>query len=102
MASQRDMFIEDDGCDPSSSFPASTACVTYKWIILFHWDEEEEKPFQICLRSQFSESQIRKKWVDGQLGDASRVKKLPGQNYSLFCKVQEGKSLEKYIFKVAH
>ena len=100
-SSQRDMFFSSPEKSPgksperqSSSLPATLA-YTYLWVVLFDWDENVERPFNLYQVAIFSRSEMKPKWIKGELNCISRKKKLkfsalPGKNLSLFAKVEKG------------
>ena len=96
-SSQRDMFISSPESSPKvdSSLPA-TVTYTYLWVILFEWDENVEHPFQLFQVGQFSELEMKPKWIAGELDSNSKQKKiqfsaLPGKTFSFFAKVEKCK-----------
>lgn len=87
----------DDGGSPlvQSSLPATLSYV-YLWVILFDWDENEEKPFNQYQVAMFSTSELKDQWLSGDLEATSRQKKIkfsaiPGKKFSLFAKVEKCK-----------
>lgn len=96
-SSQRDMFLSSPKKSPriSSSLPARVSYV-YLWCILFDWDEDVEKPFDIYQVARFRSSELKKKWISGELDLDSRKKRLsfswmPGKSFSLYAKVEKCK-----------
>lgn len=75
----------------------------YYWIILFNWDCNARYPFVIYKLSLFTEQDIKKEWITGNLGLKSRMLKLgnlspfPGGVFSLFGKVEIGNLIFKNI-----
>lgn len=97
MASQQDLFLSSPETSPklNSSLPAKITYV-YLWCILFDWDEDEEFPFKLYQLAIFSNSELKPKWVSGELDNNSRKKPLsfsavPGKTVSLFAKVEKCK-----------
>lgn len=81
-----------------SSLPASV-CYIYLWVILFDWNENIELPFNLYQVALFSESELKLKWIDGDLDVNSRQKKLtfsniPDKTFSLFAKVEKCKFIK--------
>ena len=97
-SSQRDFFLspsQNSTQKLNSSLPTNLVYV-YLWCILFDWNENEEEPFRIYQIGQFSTSELKPKWVNGDLDHDSRLKKLtfpsvPGKTVSLFAKVEKCK-----------
>lgn len=94
-SSQRDIFLDSPGSSQniSSSLPGTPQFV-YLWCILFDWDEDVEEPFNLYQLALFPPSDIKRKWISGELDTDSRLKKLslsamPGKKFSLFCKVEK-------------
>lgn len=105
MASQQDMFREDS--DHGNISPRMVASLKptdvkkeykYQWVILFHWNVDEENPFFMLKLSNFKDTDIKPEWIKRNLSVDSRIKQLknlspfPGGTYSLFAKVEEGVS----------
>lgn len=96
MASQRDMFFDssqDSSPKVKSSLP-SALTYEYLWVILFQWDVNVEKPFDIYPIGLFPISEIKEAWISGDLEELSRLKKLQfralkGKTFSLFGKVEK-------------
>lgn len=96
-SSQRDMFASSPDKSPQvpSSLPSNPSYV-YLWCILFDWDENVEQPFGIYQLALFSPSEMKPRWISGDLDGMSRRKKLkfsaiPGKTFSLFGKVEKCK-----------
>lgn len=95
-SSQRDIFLSSPDSTPkrlNSSLPEEII-YTYLWCILFDWNEDEEEPFQLFQLAQFSATEMKAKWIKGDLEPESRTKKLsftplPGKRFSLFGKVEK-------------
>ena len=104
-SSQRDMFAASSPeVSPRvrSSLPVTLSYV-YLWVILFDWDENVEDPFSLYQVALFRESELKPKWISGDLDVDSRQKKisfttLPGKTFSLFAKVEKCEYLLK-IYK---
>lgn len=68
------------------------------YLILFNWDENITKPFNIYPRKNFAQ-EIKDRSIERHLPDDLRVKKLkhlkslPGQQMSLFAKVEASELL---------
>lgn len=73
----------------SSSCPAK---IISKWIMVFEWDEDVEKPFQTLLSSNYK-TEIKEAWLTSTLSSKSRTKKLvlDGKSMSLFGKMNSSK-----------
>ena len=106
MASQKDVSSESGGkalCPPriSSSLAPGKKSPSYSfgWVILFNWDLDCEAPFSFYKLSLFNETDLKKEWIEKNLGVVSRVTKLkrlspfPGEVMSLFGKIEVGKSI---------
>ena len=96
-SSQRDFFLSSPEKSPKvpSSLPATVSYV-YLWCILFDWDVNVEKPFDIFQLALFSETEMKSAWINGDLDQNSRKKKLTfscfaGKTFSLFAKVEKCK-----------
>lgn len=95
-SSQKDMF---DSAPESPGLPGSLPAnltYVYLWCILFDWDENVEHPFQIFQIGRFSKSELKPKWINGDLDQNSRIKKInfstiKGKTFSLFAKVEKCK-----------
>lgn len=98
-ASQRDMFAsspEPNDPPPVQSSLPSSLVYEYLWVILFEWNVNLEKPFVLYPIENFSSSELKQQWIDGDLEEISRLKKLTfpslkGKCCSLFCKVEKCK-----------
>ena len=70
--------------------------VEYFWVVLFHHDIGNREPFTIHLRATFDEKDIPATWFLFKLRDDLRLKKkyfhVLNGDYSVFCKVEKGKS----------
>ena len=81
------------GHDPDpipSSCPPKLVAVC-NWIMLFEWNEEEEKPFKVMSPTRFG-SDIKPAWLKSVLSPKARQKKLSldGKFMSLFGKFKSG------------
>ena len=70
----------------------------YNWVVLFLWRVDEECPFTTVPLRHFEQSEFPFNLIHGGLSDESRqerfdLPRLPGRIYSIFCKIQEGKSV---------
>lgn len=99
-SSQRDMFLSSPENSPKKvySLPTNVTYI-YLWVILFDWDENVEHPFNLYQVGIFSSSELKKKWIEGDLNQESRLKKLKfsafrGKTFSLFGKVEKCKCYE--------
>lgn len=97
-SSQRDPFLSSPDHSPGveSSLPAKVT-YTYLWVILFDWDEDVEEPFDLYQVGLFPTSELKPKWISGDMDIESRQKKLrfsthPGKFFSLFAKVEKCKT----------
>ena len=91
------MFLSSPENSPKirSSLPANLSYV-YLWVILFDWNENVEEPFDIYQVGLFSESELKSKWIKGDLDQNSRLKQLsfsaiPWKKLSLFAKIEKCK-----------
>lgn len=88
--------LRDEREGRSMSCPNSVR-FTYGFVILFNWDEQIKKPFKIFPRKAFSTEEISDRCYTSRVSDEYRVKKLkrlrplPGNKLSIFCKVEDGK-----------
>lgn len=96
-SSQKDMFLSSPENSPkiTSSLPSSPA-YTYLWVILFDWDENVEHPFDLYQVALFCPTELKTKWISGELDPQSRQRKIsfsaiPKKTFSLFCKVEKCK-----------
>lgn len=70
----------------------------YQWVILFNWDCDNKNPFDIFRLSLFNDKDIKKEWIENNLGIKSRTTKIknlsinPSGVYSLFSKIEHGKN----------
>ena len=76
--------------------PTGTSEVTYHHVVLFSWDLNEEKPFEVYPRNAFSSNEIPEDWYLKELSPTCRQQKLKlsglrGDFYSVFCKIEESK-----------
>ena len=101
MSSQVDIF-QDSQTDPrDNNVSASLPPHLYKWVILFQWEIKEQAcRFKVFERNLFPE--IRNEWIEGQLKENSRFKKLKKLSegndvFSLFSKVEAGKKLLSFF-----
>ena len=97
--SQRDMFMSSPENSPriQGSLPTNPKYI-YLWVILFDWDENVEEPFSLFQIAMFSKTELKPKWISGELNQASRQKKMkfsavPGKTVSVFAKVEKCKYL---------
>ena len=69
---------------------------TYKWVVLFMWQLNEEHPFSVVPLHHFKKSQkFPFELITGPLTDKSRLVRykldnVPGNGHSIFCKIEEG------------
>ena len=98
-SSQRDFFLDSPNSNASiqlsSSLP-SNLTYEYLWVILFQWDLNVEHPFDLYQIGTFSPLELKPEWINGDLEELSRMKKLTftglkGKSYSLFAKVEKCK-----------
>lgn len=80
---------------PPGTQQSSSSKRVYMWVILFHYDVNDEFPFSCVLLENFKESDFPFRLITGQLGLEDRLKpiqfsKMPGPKYCLFAKVEEG------------
>ena len=73
----------------------------YSWVILFHFDENNEFPFSSVLLDNFKDSNFPFSVITGHLGLSDRLKprefsRLPGPKYAVFAKVEQGKPIVVY------
>ena len=76
--------------------PNNSSELVYHHLVLFSWDLDEEMPFEIYPRHAFSNNEIPDEWYTNVLSEEFRHQKLKlsglrGQQYSVFCKIQERK-----------
>ena len=71
---------------------------TYIHAIVFSWDPDTEKPFDLYPRDALAE--VPETWFSGKFGYVERKKilSLPSineedKNFSIFCKIERGKEL---------
>ena len=85
--------------DPTQASQDSKQVVpkhTYSWVVLFHWTDGMQNPFQLYPLSKFSGHEIRDAWITSQLVAKSRCRKMkplacfPGQYVSMFAKMERG------------
>ena len=69
--------------------------VVYNWAVIFSWDLDAEKPFEIYQRNAFTPNEIPDQWYTKCLSPTCRHQKLQlaglrGDKFSLFCKIEKG------------
>lgn len=95
MDSDVDMFVSQETVD-NPIVLRSQSRYDKGWVILFNWSHKVEKPFEAYLTKQFAVSEIRNNWIEKVLTSKWRkrrllpISSLPGQDLSLFAKVEEG------------
>lgn len=97
-SSQKDMFTSsspESSPRVESSLPEKLTYV-YLWIILFDWNGNVEFPFNLYQAAMFDESELKPQWLNGDLDQQSRMKKMKftaikGKTFSLFAKVERCK-----------
>lgn len=78
-----------------------TRAPEYMKVILFQWDINKKRPFDIFPLSMFTTNEIKDKWMESILDQNSRIRtlpmlrSLPGKTFSLFAKIERGKKLLK-------
>lgn len=87
----------------NSSLPTELAYI-YLWVILFDWNEDVEHPFNLYQVALFSTDELKQAWIDGDLDQNSRLKKLSftairGKKFSLFAKVEKCEFLFIFLLK---
>lgn len=96
-------------CDQYGNETKSSSCpITmkfhYGYVILFNWCVKAMKPFKMFPRRTFSNQEISDYWMENNVEDQYRIKKLkplrtlPGEKMSLFAKVESCKYLSYYYF----
>ena len=94
--SEKEFITDTQTQCPMTGVNTPTSRLTYWWVIMFEWDVNKEKPFQIFLKEEVSGVGVPKSWFEGCLNDNCRKLKLrlsgfSGDKYSFFCKVETGK-----------
>lgn len=81
--------------------PYKQSVVEYFFLVTFNWDLMVANPFQLNVCEKIIE--FPEAWIKGPLNKENRLLKQPinalgGGQHSLFCKVQKGISIYRYIY----
>ena len=80
---------------PEGTQPTAQSSRSYLWVILFHYDANNEYPFSTVSLEHFKGTNFPFQLITGHLGLDERLKpreisRLPGTKYCLFAKVEKG------------
>lgn len=99
-----DIILDDDDelitqTQTQSSNSLKMSRLEYFWIIVFQWDLELPTPFQMYTKR---DGGFPTTWLEGALNENMRkmklrLKSLPGEKYSLYCKIEKGKNTTKKV-----
>lgn len=84
--------------------PGTSTQYSYSHLILFDWTSGLRNPFKIYMTHEFTEHEIRDKWILYQLSAKFRKKILkplavcPNSKMSLFAKIETSKVFLKHFF----
>ena len=83
------------GNSPPSTQVSGVSKVQYAWVVIFTWNVDLEYPFSIVRLTHFKNSNFPWTGITEEMTEEFRLcvrkfSNLPGQEYSVFCKIEHG------------
>lgn len=90
----------EGGGEPSSTQFSGTSPRVYLWVFLFHYDVDDENPFDCFSLDQLNGTDFPLHMITGHMGlsDRLKVRHILGSKFCVFAKIQEGIKIVRKMY----